>query len=64
MKESVDGELKFVEINPRSGGGSYMATLAGVNFVKIILDIIEDKKVSLNKINEITVLRYYNEVVV
>jgi len=64
MKESVDNILKFVEINPRFGGGSYMATLAGVNFMELILYIINGYDYWVPKPKEITVLRYYNEVVV
>jgi carbamoyl-phosphate synthase large subunit len=64
MKESVDNVLKFVEINPRFGGGSYMATLAGVNFMELILNTINGDGYWMPKPKEITVLRYYNEVVV
>ena len=64
MKESVDNVLKFVEINPRFGGGSYMATLAGVNFMELILNTINGDGYWMPKPKEITVLRYYKEVVV
>ena len=43
MKEDDTGTPKFIEINPRFGGGTYFTTLAGVNFVQIILDIINNK---------------------
>ena len=69
MKEDVRGEPKFVEINPRLGGGTYFTTLAGVNFMKIMIDILNAKRFSTKNMEipspkEITVLRYYNEVVV
>ncbi len=64
MKEDVDGEPKFVEINPRMGGGTYFTTLAGVNFMKIILDIVKGEDTYIEKPKEITILRYYNEVIV
>jgi len=69
MKEDVRGEPKFVEINPRLGGGTYFTTLAGVNFMKIMIDILKEERFSTKNIKipspkEITVLRYYNEVVV
>lgn len=64
MKESLDGTPKFVEINPRFGGGTYFATLANVNFMKIIIDIAMGNDVDVPYPKEITVLRYYNEVVV
>ena len=65
MKEDIDGKLKIIEVNPRMGGGTIMATLAGVNIPKLIIDlynnVILDK--SDLKFNEITVLRYYEEIV-
>ena len=69
MKEDVRGEPKFVEINPRLGGGTYFTTLAGVNFMKIMIDILKEERFSTKNMKipspkEITVLRYYNEVVV
>ena len=64
MKEDVIGNPKFVEINPRLGGSSYFATLAGVNFIEIILDLARGKKPIINEPNLVTILRYYREVVV
>ena len=64
MKEDINGNPKFVEINPRLGGSSYFATLAGVNFIEIILDLARGKKPIINEPNLVTILRYYREVVV
>tara|TARA_R110002020_G_scaffold99036_1_gene235320 strand:+ start:626 stop:1540 length:915 start_codon:yes stop_codon:yes gene_type:complete len=64
MKEDINGNPKFVEINPRLGGSSYFATLAGINFLEIILDLVNGKKPIINKPKPITILRYYNEVVI
>tara|TARA_R100000664_G_C2753498_1_gene140918 strand:+ start:1737 stop:2678 length:942 start_codon:yes stop_codon:yes gene_type:complete len=64
MKEDEKGIPKFIEINPRFGGSTYFTTLAGVNFMKIILDLIEEKEIKINKPKNIKVLRYYNEVVI
>ena len=64
MKEDKNGNPKFIEINPRFGGGTYFTTLAGVNFIKIILDLIDGKEVKVPEPNEVTILRYFNEVVV
>ena len=64
MKEDKDGNLKFVEINPRLGGSSYFATLAGVNFLEIILDLVEGKKPVINEPKQVTILRYHSEVVI
>ena len=64
MKEDVNGKLKFVEINPRFGGGTYFSTLAGVNFMEIILDLLNKKTIKVNSPNLIKIMRYYNEVVI
>ena len=64
MKEDTNGNPKFVEINPRLGGSSYFATLAGVNFLEIMLDLVNGKEPVINEPKPITILRYYNEVVV
>ena len=63
MKESQEGILKLVEVNPRLGGGTFFTTLAGVNFPAMILDMIKYKKLKIPKISEITVVRYFEEIV-
>ena len=64
MKRSVDGTPKFIEINPRLGGSSYFATLAGVNFLEIILKIVDGQAYKVSQPEQVTILRYHNEVVV
>jgi len=64
MKESNDGILKIVEVNPRMGGGTIFAALAGANFPAMILDMVNGKKLKIPKISEVTVIRYYEEIVV
>jgi carbamoyl-phosphate synthase large subunit len=64
MKEDQSGELKFVEINPRFGGGTYFASLAGVNFMKVILDLINENPIEIKEPNLIKIMRYYKEVIV
>ncbi len=64
MKDDVNGIPKFVEMNPRLGGGTYFTTLSGVNFIEIILQIMKGEKPKVNNHNLITVLRFYNEVVI
>jgi carbamoyl-phosphate synthase large subunit len=64
MKESDEGVLKLVEINPRMGGGTIFTTLAGANFPKMIVDMAEGKKVYAPRLSEITVVRYYEEIIV
>ena len=64
MKESKEGILKIVEVNPRMGGGTIFTTLAGANFPAMILDMVNGKKLKIPKISEITVVRYFEEIVV
>ena len=64
MKEDISGHPIFVEMNPRFGGGTYFTTLAGVNFMKLMIDIVEKNEIKVSEPDEITVLRYYNEIVV
>lgn len=63
MKESAEGVLKLVEINPRMGGGTIFTALAGINFPKLVMDLVFDKKISIPAFKEVTVLRYFNEIV-
>ncbi|HEX2305944.1 MAG TPA: ATP-grasp domain-containing protein [Nitrososphaeraceae archaeon] len=64
MKESKEGILKIVEVNPRMGGGTIFTTLAGANFPAMILDMVNGKKLKIPKISEITIVRYFEEIVV
>lgn len=64
MKETKDGILKVVEVNPRLGGGTIFATLAGANFPAMILDMVGGKKLKTPLISEITVVRYFEEIVI
>jgi carbamoyl-phosphate synthase large subunit len=64
MKETKDGILKVVEVNPRLGGGTIFTALAGANFPSMILDMVKGKKVDPPVITEITVVRYFEEIVV
>jgi carbamoyl-phosphate synthase large subunit len=64
MKEDIDDIPKFIEINPRFGGGTYFTTLAGTNFCEIILNILDNKEINIPVPESITVLRYFEEVVI
>jgi carbamoyl-phosphate synthase large subunit len=64
MKETKDGILKVVEVNPRLGGGTIFTALAGANFPSMILDMVKGKKIEPPVISEITVVRYFEEIVV
>jgi len=63
MKKDKIGDFKLVEINPRLGGGTIFTTLAGANFPKMIIDLVEGKTLQAPKISEVTVLRYFEEIV-
>ena len=64
MKGSKDGALKIVEINPRMGGGTIFAALAGANFPALILDMVKEKEIVKPSFSEITILRYFEEIVI
>ncbi len=64
LKEDLKGVFKFIEVNPRLGGGTYFSTLAGVNFLDLILKIKNNQEYTIPELEEITVLRYYNEIVI
>jgi carbamoyl-phosphate synthase large subunit len=64
MKRSKDGALKFVEINPRMGGGTIFVALAGANFPAMILDMVKGKEIVKPSFSEITIIRYFEEIVV
>ena len=64
LKEDSKGNPKFIEVNPRLGGGTYFSTLAEVNFLDLILKIKNNQEYTIPKLKEITVLRYYNEIVI
>lgn len=63
MKCDKEGEPKLIEVNPRMGGGTIMATYAGGNFPELIVNIVHNKKIEIPKIKEITMIRYYEEVI-
>ena len=64
MKESEEGRLKLIEVNPRMGGGTIFTSLAGANFPALLLDIIEGREITVPTIAEITVIRYFEEFIV
>jgi carbamoyl-phosphate synthase large subunit len=63
MKESAEGILKIIEINPRFGGGTIFTTLAGANFPAMIIDMINGKDIVKPTVSEITIIRYFEEIV-
>ena len=63
MKCDGEGIPKMMEVNPRMGGGTIMTTYAGANFPELIIKMVQDAKIEIPKINEITMVRYYEEVI-
>jgi len=63
MKEAKDEALKLLEVNPRLGGGTMFTTLAGANFPSMILDMVAGNEPSIPIISEITIIRYFEEIV-
>lgn len=63
VREDKNGDLKIIEIEPRSGGGTFFTTLAGVNMSILLLRLAEGKKINIPKPKHIKVSRYYNEAV-
>ena len=64
LKRDRAGTLKFLEVNSRIGGGMMFTTLAGVNIPKLLLDLIAGVDITVPDWPEVTVLRYYEEIVV
>tara|TARA_R100000458_G_C8127802_1_gene144034 strand:- start:426 stop:620 length:195 start_codon:yes stop_codon:yes gene_type:complete len=63
MKEDKDGVPKLTEINPRFGGGSIFTTMSGINFVDVILAEKFGDSIELDDPSEITITRYWDEIV-
>ena len=66
MKEisNEDPTPRLIEINPRMGGGTIFTTLAGANFPSMILQMVAGAKLEMPKISEITVARYFEEIII
>lgn len=64
MKESSEEQLKLIEINSRLGGGTIFSTLAGANIPSLILEMLSGTYIDPPRVSEITVVRYYEEIVI
>jgi carbamoyl-phosphate synthase large subunit len=55
-----NNEIKFIEINPRFGGGVPLSIEAGINYGKYFKEMVEGRKIKaqIGEFREITMLRY------
>ncbi len=62
--EDVNGNLKFIEINPRIGGGMALGFAATENWIPLIVsNLIEQKPITPTKVQYgLKMMRYYNEI--
>jgi len=63
MKRDGEEVPKIVEVNPRMGGSTILTTYAGVNFPELIIKMANTEKIEIPKLHEITMVRYYEEVI-
>ncbi len=63
LRRDDHGRPKFMEVNPRIGGGSVFTTLAGVNIPMLLLDVIAGTTIAPPTPKDVVVVRYYDEVV-
>ena len=63
MKCDREGVPRIIEVNPRLGGGTILTAYAGVNFPELIVKIANAEKIEISKPREITMIRYYEEVI-
>lgn len=56
----LEGNIKFIEVNPRFGGGVPLTFEAGVSYAKILEKMVKGEKVQpiIGQFKELTMLRY------
>lgn len=64
LKRDERGRPKLIDVNPRMGGTTIIATLAGVNFPELLIKLCNHEKFNVPRPKEITITRYWEEVVV
>jgi carbamoyl-phosphate synthase large subunit len=64
LKRDGNGRPKLIDLNPRLGGGTIITALAGVNFPDLTVRLCNQEKIRIPKPREITVTRYWEEIVV
>ena len=65
LRENPRGEPVLVECNPRLGGGTYVSTLAGINYGALYCELMAQRDISQFSLPPapITVVRYFEELV-
>ena len=64
LKRDKNGDPKLIECNPRLGGGTYFGTLAGINPAEIYFNLYYGNLIKKKIPKEITVVRYFEEIIV
>ena len=61
--QSKEGDIKFIEINPRIAGGMALGFAATENWIKTIIDIFNSKEINPKSVQYgLKMRRYYHEV--
>jgi carbamoyl-phosphate synthase large subunit len=63
LRRDTAGAPRFIEVNPRMGGGTMFTALAGVNMPALCLALAGGRPLPPLEFSEITVVRYYEELV-
>lgn len=63
FKRDGNNRLMLTEINPRLGGASIMATLAGANIPLYILKLASNEYIENPLVEKVDVIRYFQEIV-
>lgn len=63
LRCDAGGQPRFLEVNPRMGGGAFFSALAGINMAALCLDLAARRPLPRLGFSEITVVRYFEELV-
>lgn len=64
LKKDEQGKPKLIDVNTRLGGATVMTTLAGINFPELLIKLCKKEKFIVPRLREITITRYWEELVV
>jgi carbamoyl-phosphate synthase large subunit len=63
LKRDVAGRPRFLELNPRMGGGTLFSAFAGVNLAACSVDLAAGRRLPPLRFAEVTIVRYFDELV-